>query len=75
MPEPMTSQAYVKKGGGVCPLCQGNQIEGGYIEVDGSGASQEVSCQDCQAEWMDYYRLVSYEVTREPAPGKDEPDQ
>ena len=40
-----------------CPYCGKDDIEGGSIEIDAGGASQEVSCLVCDEEWTDQYTL------------------
>lgn len=57
---PLTDAAYVAEGGGVCPACGSNQIEGDSTEIDGASATQEVSCLDCSASWKDFYKLAGY---------------
>jgi hypothetical protein len=56
----LTSKGYVAKGGGVCPVCHDDQIEGDSIEVDGHTCWQNISCLSCGAEWTDYYELAGY---------------
>lgn len=58
--DPLSSQEYLQKGGGICPECRSDQIEGGAIDVDGPTASQSVGCNDCGAEWKDVYHLAGY---------------
>jgi len=58
--QPLTDEEYVAKGGGVCPVCGSDQVEGGSIDVDGPSAAQSVSCNDCNAEWKDIYQLTGY---------------
>lgn len=52
--------AYVKAGGGVCPNCKSENIEGRHIDADGPQAFQKVGCLDCGTEWKDVYRLAGY---------------
>lgn len=58
--EPLSNPAYLAKGGGVCPNCRSDQIEGGSIGVDGPVAVQPVVCNDCDAQWNDVYHLAGY---------------
>ena len=44
-----------------CPFCDSDQIEGGFLEMDGSSAWQPVVCNDCGKGWNDIYNLVGYE--------------
>ncbi|MDK9702476.1 MAG: hypothetical protein OEL20_05000 [Sulfuritalea sp.] len=57
---PLTDAEYVRKGGGVCPSCGSDQIEGNSVNIDGPTADQRVSCLDCDADWTDFYRLAGY---------------
>ncbi len=40
-----------------CPVCDSDDIEGGSVEIDAGGATQEVSCKECDTEWTDIYKL------------------
>ena len=66
MPNPLTDKAYVQAGGGICPFCTSTSITGEPIEVDGNGAFQNVSCEDCNGVWMDKYQLTGYLVVEKP---------
>ena len=56
----MTETEYVKSEGTKCPACHGANITGFSVNTGGGGASQEMSCDDCDAEWNDVYTLVGY---------------
>lgn len=56
----MNNEEYVAKAGNVCPACGSDDIEGGSIDVEGKIAKQEVSCNNCDAEWSDNYMLCGY---------------
>ena len=43
------------------PKCKSDDITGDSVEVDGGGASQDVSCNVCDSSWTDVYRLVDVE--------------
>lgn len=59
--KPLTDEEYVATyGGGVCPLCRSDQIEGGSVDIDGTLALQKVCCLDCNANWVDIYHLNGY---------------
>ena len=49
---------YLKADGTCCPYCGSKQIEGQSVEIDGGGASQEVSCLKCGEQWVDCYELM-----------------
>lgn len=57
----MTTQTkqsrYLSGGHGHCPNCLSDDIEGGSMTVSGNLAHQEVGCNECNAEWVDEYRL------------------
>ncbi|OCP68223.1 hypothetical protein [Vibrio parahaemolyticus] len=40
-----------------CPACKGTDIEGGFVEINGREANQEVSCTGCGALWVDTFTL------------------
>jgi len=40
-----------------CPVCQSDDIEGGFVEVDCGGAWQNIHCIECGARWADLYML------------------
>lgn len=56
---------YLEKAG-QCPFCQDWDIDGGSVEVDGTAATQMVSCNSCGAAWVDTYTLSGVTVTDEP---------
>ncbi len=53
-------QAYLRHGS-CCPYCGSDSITGGSVDIEGSGASQELSCAECEKRWRDVYRLVNVE--------------
>jgi formate dehydrogenase maturation protein FdhE len=55
---PEQEKEYLEGGGGRCPFCGSPNIVGDHIEVDGSTAWQEVSCNACEKRWHDVYNLV-----------------
>jgi transposase-like protein len=67
----ITSEQYVAKQGAVCPCCGSSSIRGESIEVDGDGASQSISCDDCEATWIDTYQLIGYIELEVPTPPED----
>lgn len=52
-------QQYVADGGIKCPGCESEDIVGDDISVEEGVATQEMSCNTCNLEWTDVYRLVS----------------
>lgn len=56
----LTPIEYAEKSGLRCPVCEGNEIEGGSIQVDAGIAWQGCQCLDCDATWDDMYELVGY---------------
>jgi uncharacterized Zn finger protein len=43
-----------------CPFCEGDQTEGGHIEVnEDDKAIQECHCHDCGSVWKDIYTLTN----------------
>jgi formate dehydrogenase maturation protein FdhE len=49
---------YIKAKGLICPFCNSESIEGGFIEVEAGEAFQKMNCSLCQNKWQDVYRLV-----------------
>jgi transposase-like protein len=60
--EPATIAQHVKDHGAHCPFCSSDEIEGDGVEIDGGDAYQDVTCNDCGAEWSDRYQLASFIV-------------
>lgn len=56
---PMTDEQYLQDSG-KCPNCGSHDISGGPVDIDGPSASQEVTCDECDAAWNDLYALVGY---------------
>ncbi len=56
----MTSEErYIDGGGLSCPVCNSSNLGSKPIEGRSWGLTQEVYCNDCEAEWMDVYKLHS----------------
>lgn len=53
-------RSYLRHGS-TCPYCGSNAITGDSVDIEGSGAWQEVYCQECGRRWRDIYRLVNVE--------------
>lgn len=64
---PLTNEEYVAKGGNYCPHCGSSDISGDEVEISAGQALQKVGCGECDAEWIDTYRLVTYQTISEPA--------
>jgi len=62
----MTRQAtFIKQGGGRCPVCQSDCIEGvDGFESDTHEAWREIECKNCGSAWHDIYQLSGYEIIR-----------
>ena len=62
MSEPkLSSKQYAENGGGCCPICGSEDITGESINIEGSEAFQEITCNDCEAFWVDRYVLAGYQ--------------
>lgn len=48
-----------------CPMCEGNVVEGGPIDINSGEATQNVFCTTCCATWTDIYRLQQYDNLRD----------
>jgi len=44
-----------------CPYCGHEDIEGGSPAVFDNVCVSKITCNNCESEWSDIYRLVSYE--------------
>ena len=53
-------EKYLASGGGNCPVCGKDNIEGSSVEIDSGIASQEIFCNDCESSWTDQYTLTGY---------------
>lgn len=47
-----------------CLNCGSDDIEGDFVEVDGGGASQDITCLKCYSSWTDVYILTDVENIR-----------
>ena len=56
----LTDAEYVATLGTRCPVCQSTRLDGGFVEIDGATASQEIRCMNCGASWTDIYTLTGY---------------
>lgn len=59
--ELMTDAEYCKARGTKCPNCRSEDIEGGYMQVDGETAWQDIVCNSCGGHWRDLYSLIGFE--------------
>lgn len=41
-----------------CPFCGSDNISGDSIDIVSGEAYQEITCNECENEWMDVYQLV-----------------
>jgi len=58
-------EKYLTDGGGHCPFCGNEDIEGGPVEITQGGANQICGCHACDCEWYDLYTLTDVEaITR-----------
>lgn len=51
-------RSYLRHGS-CCPYCGSISITGESVDIEGAGASQEVSCHECERRWRDVYRLTN----------------
>jgi len=51
-------KGYIRSRGARCPYCKSTDIEGSSVEIDAGGATQEIFCNNCDKEWVDYYKLA-----------------
>lgn len=53
---------YVEQGGTRCPCCGSDDISGNEWNADAGYATQEVGCNNCNAEWLDEYTLTGVAI-------------
>lgn len=56
----LTDAQYVKSRGHCCPNCNGNNVSAREHDFNSGTATQDVVCDDCNAEWVDVYNLIGY---------------
>lgn len=61
MSKAMNNEEYLAAGGNKCPNCSSDNIEGGGVDVDAGHCAQQVTCNDCDAAWVDVYHLTGFE--------------
>jgi len=54
------ARRFVLAGATRCPVCDGEDIDFGTVELDAQCAYQEASCSSCQVRFHAMYRLVGY---------------
>jgi len=57
--------AYLEDNG-ACPVCNHWDIEGYEVTIDGNTAVQTVKCNQCEARWLDTYKLERVTLTGTP---------
>ena len=61
---PLTKEAkreYLETKGTACPFCGSEQLDGGFVEIDGGHAYQPMSCLEGGKQWSDVYVLDDME--------------
>jgi hypothetical protein len=53
----LDKETYVKGGGHLCPFCEAESVQGGFIEIEAGKAFQEMGCTECEGTWQDVYEL------------------
>ncbi len=48
---------YLQNGGGFCPYCRSDEIEGDDMEFDRGCMEQRIRCHECSKRWWDHYSL------------------
>ena len=59
---PFTMQEHLDRAGLDCPNCHASRTAEsfGYFETEGLDGGQSAICVECDAEWVDLYKLVGY---------------
>ena len=60
---PEQIQKYVEDGGVHCPYCGSTDLDCSLMNQDGPIAFQEISCNGCDKQWTDIYKLVDMTPT------------
>lgn len=61
-----SDQEYVENGGTSCPYCGSQDITTfGPIEAEGGCAWQDITCNNCNNDWVDNYSLTGYTPSRD----------
>ena len=59
---PMSQKEYINACGSICPFCKSDDIKAEGLEpMGGIDAVDYISCNKCNKEWKDHYRLYEYE--------------
>lgn len=53
---------YLECGGTICPFCESDNIVGKAVVIEEGKATQPVSCNECNEEWVSTYVLSSISV-------------
>ncbi|MFH1487173.1 MAG: hypothetical protein ABIH46_13960 [Chloroflexota bacterium] len=66
----MTQEEFLQTQGDACPNldCPGGDepsVDGGFVEIDGGYAAQEMSCAWCGAQWTIRFELSGYTLDYE----------
>lgn len=56
----LTPDMYAEHNGAFCPMCLSSNVIGQPMEITEQGAEQKVSCDDCDAKWVDLFKLTGY---------------
>lgn len=60
MREPMTSEEYINLLGVCCPVCKVDAVQGHDMDTCEGMIYQNVTCNNCEASWVDHYQLMGY---------------
>ena len=53
-------ETYIKGGGLLCPFCDAESVQGGFIQIEAGKAFQEMGCTECEGSWQDIYELIDF---------------
>lgn len=56
---------YIRHSGVRCPCCHSDSLTGSEWNSDGGIATQDVGCDECNAQWQDVYTLTGLDVQDE----------
>jgi hypothetical protein len=71
LPDTKPAPEPVELKGDVCPVCSWDFVSGdGYDIVEGV-ISQDMACNECNAEWTNFYTLSDCTITNRPDPKEE----
>jgi hypothetical protein len=61
----LDKETYIKGKGLLCPFCEAESVQGGFIQIEAGKAVQEMGCAECEGTWQDVYVLSDVIIYKE----------